>query len=393
MRGFFSPTQFSSRRHTGTVAKCGACGLYKTCSSPKMPVYGHGRAGVLVVGEAPGATEDRKGRPFVGDAGETLRRMLKSIGVSLDKDAWTTNAVICRPPDNQKPDAKKIDHCLPNLHNTIRELQPNVVIPLGKVPLDAILRGKWLGKVDEVSRWVGWQIPHEDYWICPTYHPSFVMRSHDDLLERLVTEHLEEAFAIHTRPPKQPNWKELIRVELDPEKASAELDRMARRGRPFATDYETNSLKADWKEAKLFSCAVCDGKRTISFPWSPGVRDAAYRLFRSKTPKIAANAKFEERWTRKEFGVGMRNWLWDTMLASHALDNRTGITSVKFQAFVRLGVPTYNDGVLPYLVSARGHFNRIQEAPLRDLLFYGGMDAILEYRLAMLQMKEMGVRV
>jgi len=98
----------------------------------------------------------------------------------------------------------------------------------------------------------------------------------------------------------------------------------------------------------------------------------------------------EERWTLKKFGHGATNWGWDTMLASHCLDNRPGICSLKFQSLVRLGVPSYNDKIEPYLVNQKGPYNRIHEIDMKDLLLYGGIDSVLEYRLAMKQRHDMG---
>jgi len=100
----------------------------------------------------------------------------------------------------------------------------------------------------------------------------------------------------------------------------------------------------------------------------------------------------EERWTLKTFGHGVTNWGWDTMLAAHCLDNRPGICSLKFQALVRLGVPSFNETTEPYLANVKGSpYNRIDEIYPPALLLYNGMDARLEYKLAMVQMKDMGL--
>ena len=89
-------------------------------------------------------------------------------------------------------------------------------------------------------------------------------------------------------------------------------------------------------------------------------------------------------------GHPVRNWVWDTMLSAHHLDNRPGITSVKYQAFVRLGQEPWDTHIKPMLQSTdeRG-LNRVNEIPMRDLLLYCGMDSLIEYKLAELQKKEM----
>jgi hypothetical protein len=103
--------------------------------------------------------------------------------------------------------------------------------------------------------------------------------------------------------------------------------------------------------------------------------------------------KFEDRWCRAKLGCGVKNFVWDGMLAAHVLDNRPDITSLKFQAFVRLGVGDYNSHIEPFLRSkdkGGNEPNRIREAKLDDVLMYCGIDSLLEFKVARLQMKEMG---
>jgi hypothetical protein len=164
---------------------------------------------------------------------------------------------------------------------------------------------------------------------------------------------------------------------------------------PLAFDYETTALKPDGPEAEIVSAslgwAAGDGVRAVSFPWVGEAIPAMKRLLHSKVPKIAHNMKFEERWTRKVFGRGVRNWYWDTMQAAHVLDNRRGITGLNFQAFVHFGQAPYDEDVKPFLKSiGPGKPNRIRELKLADLLLYGGLDALLTFMLAQKQMKEMG---
>ena len=110
----------------------------------------------------------------------------------------------------------------------------------------------------------------------------------------------------------------------------------------------------------------------------------------STVPKIASNLKFEERWTRHKLGHGIRRWCWDTMLAAHVLDCRPGITSVKFQAFVLLGVGEYNDHIAPFFETVRGRcLNDAElEISLEHLLQYGGEDALYEEMVARAQWKQ-----
>lgn len=356
-----------------------------------MQPYGDGKRGVLVVGESPGANEDEMGRPFVGKAGQFLRDCLDEIDVDLDQDAWTTNALICHPPGNKTPDDKQISYCRPNLLNAIRLYEPRVIVTLGRSALVSVLDSYWKSDVGPLERWVGWRIPLESHWVCPTYHPSYLLRMRNQLMDRLFVKHLKVAFAIDRDPPKLPIWEEEVELIYDDKEIVRALREMNDAGGFVAVDYETNCLKPEWEDARVFSCAVSNGKRTVSYPWTIESRLATGMLLKSpRTKKISSNLKMEERWTLREFGHGVVDWGWDTMLATHCLDNRPGICSLKFQSFVKMGVPSYNENIEPYLTSSRGHYNRIAEIELKTLLFYNAMDALLEWRLAMRQRKEMG---
>ena len=391
MTGFFQSSAVQKERSGGLVPRCGACGLFKTCESPKMGVYGKGEREVLVIGEAPGKTEDEEGRPFIGKAGLFLRQTLDHLDVDLDRDAWTTNALICRPPKNKTPDARQISYCRPNVRKAIARTEPRVVVLLGKSALTSLMERYWKGDIGAVERWVGWRIPCQDHWICPTYHPAFLIRMKNPLMDRLFSDHLRAAFSIERDPPKQPDFHKRIRLVYSDAEVRQWLKRIDDEGGWVVVDYETNCIKPEWPKARIVSCAISNGRETISYPWSGDAIEVTGLFLRSKrTRKIAANLKFEERWTRATFGHGVVNWGWDTMLASHCLDNRPGICSLKFQAFVKLGIPTYNENVEPYLTNKEGPYNRIREIDLATLLFYGGTDALLEYHLAIRQRREMG---
>ena len=388
MKGFFTSSEIKFQV-SSTIPRCGACGLYKGCLSPKMKPYGKGRRRVLVVGEAPGETEDRLGRPFVGQSGQLLREVLDEIGVDLDEDCLTTNAIICRPPRNATPTPQQISYCHPNLKKTIEKFQPEVVITLGKTALESVLMDYWKSDIGTMERWVGWKIPLPDFWLCPTYHPSYLLRDQHPVLRMMFREHLENAF-LCTRKKRNTllNPEKRVKLLYDEDAIRKELKEFCKE-KWVAIDYETNSLKPEWEKSRIYSVALSSGERTISFLYTDSLKNAMLEFITSPVKKIACNLKFEERWTKKVFGVGMKRWAWDTMIAAHVLDNRPGITSIKFQAFVRLGVPTYNEHIEP-LLQDKGKYNRIQEIPVNELLLYGGIDALVEYYVAEQQREELG---
>src|SRR5260370_12137758 len=150
-------------------------------------------------------------------------------------------------------------------------------------------------------------------------------------------------------------------------------------------------LKTDSNRARIVSCAVSDGETTISYPWHGKAITATKELLLSPVPKIMHNGKFELRWTMKEFGHGINNMRWDSMIAAHTLDNRMGINGLDFQAFVLLGQPEWDSHISPFFKSSSPNVeNKIKHVPLPSLLPYGGMDALLEWKIAHIQAKQMG---
>jgi uracil-DNA glycosylase family 4 len=397
MEGFFTMAeleQYSGRPKAGELSpKCGACGLYKTCKTPKMRPWGKGSLGILVVGEAPEELEDIKGRPFAGPSGDFLRDAISRIGADFD-DLLITNSIICRPPGNKMPQkGKEVAYCRPNLVKTIEESKPRVVITLGRNALETVINPYWRAELGVMERWTGHRIPLEKHWVCPTWHPSHLLRQQNTMMDRMFMGHLFAALAIQDPPPVLPNFEDRIEKLYDESEIVKALQGFDRPGSSFAFDYETNCLKPEYPKARIWSCAVSDGQRTVAYPFfGKAVRATSILLRSNLTRKIAANLKFEERWTLKHLGHPVTNWDWDTMLATHAIDNRPAVCSLKFQAFVQLGVPTYNDyHVEQYLKTApNSHYNRIHEAELGLVLRYNGMDALLEHRLARRQQRDFG---
>jgi len=395
MPGFFPASTFTKVEAPSIVPRCGACGLYKKCKSPKMPATGKGRRSILVIAEAPGEQEDEEGAQLIGKSGQHLRKSLRKFDVDLDRDCWKTNAVICRPPKNEIKD-EYIEACRPCLKKTVAQLQPRVIILLGAAAVKSLIGAVWREQIGTLTRWVGWTIPSQQLnaWLCPNYHPAYLVRQNDPVLQLWFDRYLERALELDGTPfpDGAPNYESEVERIYDPLAVGHRLKKVLEKGGTIAFDYETDRLKPDSLGARIVSCAICwEGKRTFAFPWhGDGIQWMGEVLKSDKVRKIGANIKFEERWTRREFGRGVRGWLWDTMQAAHVLDNRSGINGLKFQSFVRLGQGPYDTTVSPFLKADNSNAaNRIGEVELSTLLLYNGMDARLTWELAQLQMKEM----
>ncbi len=390
-KGFFSKSEIT-KQHIPRTPRCGLCGLYKHCLSPKMKATGKNKKNILVVAEAPGAKEDEKNIQLIGKAGQRLRRTLRKLGIDLDRDCVKTNAVICRREENKTPSDEMIECCRPNLLKTIEKYDPNLIILLGTVAIKSLLPILYKDKIGTISRWGGYVIPcHKpNAWIAATYHSSYVMRKQDPVLDKMFEKHLRLALKHKKKPwSVPPFFNEQIEIIPNPSQAVHILNQMLKKGGTIAFDYEANCLKPDGEGSEIVCCSICwKGKRTIAYPWVGEAIDATDKILKSSMPKIAQNLKFEDRWTRAILGHPVKNWLWDTMLAAHVLDYRPGITSLEFQSFVQLGVQPYDKYIKPYLKSVgQSRFNRIRELDLKDLLAYNALDSLLTYKIAMKQMR------
>lgn len=148
---------------------CVRCPLSETRT---QVVFGAGdpHAGLMVVGEGPGAEEDRQGIPFVGRAGQLLTRLLEGIGLSRD-DVYIANVVKCRPPGNRDPQPAEIDACRPYLAAQIGFVAPAVVVTLGNFATKLLLDTK-----TGITRLRGQEFPYGDAVLIPTLHPAAVLR-------------------------------------------------------------------------------------------------------------------------------------------------------------------------------------------------------------------------
>lgn len=405
--GFFDQSEIHSVKTESVLPKCGACKLFKTCKSPKMEPSGKGKKKVLIVGEAPWKEDDVRGRHFSGPAGERLEKVLNKLGIDMRRDCHLTNAMICMPTKETPSSPTTVGYCRPNLINTIEELQPESIILLGGAAVQSILPKAW-GSNDFVSinRWVGWSIPCQklNAWLFPTYQPEHVIKLENEVLDMMFEQHLENAFSHKGRPfVEVPDYGRDVIKAYDKKQIIEFMDGI--QDGIIAFDYETNRLKPDdRKNSKVFCCSVChNGKVTLSFPM-PADKDSsthqslAALLERKSVKKIAANMKFEDRWTTaallKKRKVKIRNWYWDTMVAAHVLDCRENITGLKFQAFARLGQYSYAEKVESLRASdgkGGNSDNKVDKISWDELLLYNGLDSILEYLLADLQMRDMGL--
>ena len=182
------------------VRQCTACGL---CKTRTQTVFGVGdrQAEWLVIGEAPGADEDRQGEPFVGRAGKLLNPMLQAVGLKREQ-VFIANILKCRPPDNRDPAPAEAASCRPFLDRQIGLLRPRIILAVGRIAAQNLLATDTpIGKLrGPVHRFGSTRIP-----VVVTYHPAYLLRSPRE--KRKTWDDLRLARRVLTTHPPAPDWR------------------------------------------------------------------------------------------------------------------------------------------------------------------------------------------
>jgi uracil-DNA glycosylase family 4 len=325
------------------------------CKTVCMDGFGPLTAKIMVIGEAPGATEDETGTPFVGRAGKVVRDYLLDAGID-PSSCYITNAVNCRPPDNKTPSTAQIRECKHWLQARIDAVKPKFVLLLGNVPLEAVLGFKGIKKAR------GNPIEQDGIIYMPTYHPAYVMR--DPRAEAPFTADLK-LFAKIVRDGGMPKEDDLNIIVVNSQaKVRQMLDDL--KG-TVSYDLETNSLYP-W-DVPLTKKEIMEGvkpheeKKVISIqfgtrraqyvlllnhredltPWSEDEKQDIISRINNRLRNcviVTHNGKFDALWMLVHYGV---RWFpdFDTMLAHFLLDENA-LHSLKVLPQVYLGAMPYD---------------------------------------------------
>ena len=153
------------------VEACTACGLCRT-RNKVVPGVGDVRAQWMLIGEAPGAEEDARGEPFVGQAGKLLDNMLAALGMNRRDNVYIANVLKCRPPGNRTPVPFEVDACRPYLERQIALIRPQLIVALGKSAASLLL-----GTDASIASLRGRVHRFRDVPLVVTYHPAYLLRS------------------------------------------------------------------------------------------------------------------------------------------------------------------------------------------------------------------------
>lgn len=150
------------------------CGL-KFRATQLVFADGNPEASIMLIGEAPGAEEDRQGKPFVGRSGQLLDRMLAAIGLDRTK-VYIVNTVPWRPPGNRTPTPEEMELCLPFLHRQVELVAPRIILTLGGPAMQTVF-GTTTGIIKMRGRWQNVTLGRHTVDALPTLHPAYLLRN------------------------------------------------------------------------------------------------------------------------------------------------------------------------------------------------------------------------
>jgi len=353
-------------------ADCKNCSLY---DCPVVPSSGPKNASLVVIGEAPGATEVEQGKPFVGPSGSLLDYALDKAGVSPD-DVFKTNVVACRPPGNREPHFLEIAACRERLMHEL-DYQKAPVLALGKVAREALDMDSY--KMGTIFEWNHRRAIH-------TYHPAYLLRKPDE--SSVLFNDVDKL--VNGVPEIGPEW-------LDPEVChvtdTRHLEEMLSQCPDdawVAFDIETDQLR--WYE--LFDGTPPDPILMLQLVWedaygnllnvviddemlydTPETKDILNKFF-ARVQTCAHNGKFDMVFLKSHIGIDI-HLDFDTMLAHAVIDENSkhGLKEVVSSIW---GIPDWEEELKQYLSSRNDRYSKV---PFEVLSKYGVIDVIMTLQL------------
>ncbi len=379
--------------------QCKLCPLDKIQGNkhPHMKPSGNPNAVVYVIGEGPGEKEDNRGVPFIGPAGQLLRRNIP--------DSWIdhvrfNNVVRSRPQKNREPTWTEMECCRPSINQDILATSPRAIFGFGNVPL------WWSGIAKEpigIKLWNGRHVPilvgGKPFWFFPMLHPSFLLHrssenssSDEDTIDYTLTFEINMRNALelveNLPDPIVHTGKDAERdIEIIDGSSNEHLDQVIAflkslyDEKVVGLDYETKGIRPYAKDAKILTVALSSKDRALAFPFDHPESKFSHRqteklkkafedfLYEAPCRKAVHALAFEMEWSAFHFGENcLRAQPWeDTMSQSYILDERPGTHSLNFVVLQYFGFHLKQLSDLDK--------SRLDDESLNNVLNYNAMDA------------------
>lgn len=380
MKGFFTKQEtISKERPTGKINSCASCGLYKNCQHPKMGITGNGRKNILIIGPSNSSQDDESGTRWLSREGQVLSSELKKYGINLYEDCYHINAVNCYTNERHKGKLSlAVNCCRKTVLKAIEKLSPDTILLLGTEAVMSVVGHRWkAGDLDTIDKWRGWIIPDQEFkaWICPTIAPEFLIQGKEEV-KTVFSNDIRRIIPFLDK--KVPRYKFPDYIALQSLKPLKQITSGI-----ICFDYETTGLKPEDEGHKIVCMSIYSTQldKLFSFPIPEKKKKLKPVLKLLTNPAIgkrAHNMKFEDKWTSVIFGVDVQNWEFDSQIAAHQLDNRFGVTGLKFQTYVNFGIVDYSSSVAEFLKSKGRNANE-KNTILELIKTKEGMDKLLTY--------------
>ena len=388
MEGFFSKEQF---QQSGVSKKtsCISCGLFKQCNSPKITPKGEGKLRIMNIAEFPSHADDLENNFFLGKA-RILKRLYSKYGIDMDEDCINIAALRCHPEEIiPKKMGRYLESCRKYVFQAIEKYQPHVIVLFGNYALQSVIGHRWKRDLGTINKWRGFVIPDQQIkaFICPTFSPAFIYDQepyYESIFEadiKRISEVVHKQFPVYKEP------------QIEIVKSLKVLDSIKSGSAAF--DYETTGIKPYNAGHKIVCASVApsaDHAYVFMMPEEKKKQNPFLRFVKNQNVnKIAYNMKFEDNWTNVILKRKVASWRWDGQIASHLIDNRPDITSLKFQTYVTFGIIDYDSEISPFLKAKDANsMNKLIEYiknpdNAKKVMHYCGMDSVLTYRLMEVQ--------
>lgn len=368
--------------------KCTKCELHKEASRVVLG-EGDSDADIMIVGEAPGYEEDKRGRPFVGKAGKILDEVLDEADLERD-EVYITNVCKCRPPDNREPERTEVKACLPFLQKEIELVSPKVIVALGNSALKVLTGRAGITK----ARGICVRSPlleGSSVEILPTFHPAAMLHGKGDYRTYIVRDMKKAVEIAEGGVPAK-----TISTDYRLLKSNKEVKAFVRKLKTveaFTYDLETTGLNPRAEDADILMIGISVGTGygvciPMNHPESPlnGSRRNE-RLVQEALSlgalKIAHNAKYDIQYLEEQ-GYTVADPIYDTMLAHYVIDETKRTHGLKMLSWDYTDMGGYDRGLGEWF-EANGmksaNSKRFERVPLDLLSKYCCGDVDATFRL------------
>lgn len=347
-----------------TQNACDGCGCFGHCKVHRMPGAGvRHQPHVMIVGEAPGAQEDERGRPFVGPAGQMLVEGLRKAKYALPGDVYIRNAVSCRPTNgnaNRTPSTDEIRRCHVFLRDDIERVRPNVILALGAVAASSLMGQTKVALKNVRMRKFDYVLSDGTAVPCyVTYHPSYIMRMQREspaTFKSLSVDWVRDLHAVLEAGRGTSTVKGVDYRIVKTEDRLVEFMRWLRDVKnPTAYDTEASNLNPFGADVRLLTCAFSDRERFAwalpinhpEFHWrkhamTDFVRSLRNFFKRTDVVKIGANIKFDNNQIHRHLGVEVALPYRDVQFLQFCFDEERADNDLKTLAMAYTDMGAYD---------------------------------------------------